>query len=616
VKLRRQGREYVGLSPFNKEKSPSFYVNDEKGFFHDFSSGKHGDLIAFLQETERLSFPEAVERLAAEAGLPLPTLDPRSAQVAAKRAGLSEWLELAARWFEAELGRPVGEAARLYLAGRGLPPDQWARFGVGYAPASRTGLKDYLIAKGAQPAELVEAGLLIAPEDGAAPYDRFRDRVIFPITDGRGRVVSFGGRALNPEARAKYLNGPETPLFHKSALLYGLYEARKLLHVGGEGADLFVVEGYLDVIACQRSGLAAVAPMGTALTEDQMDLLWRLHTEPTLCFDADGAGRRAAHRALERAIPMLKSGRSFKFAHLSGGKDPDDVLREQGPAGLKSQLAKTRPFVEELFLRERDSEPLLTPERRAGFKSRLRNAAGSIGDKDLADQYQRELFRRFDELFPRFTPRQLVGGRWTEKKSPEGLQNKLAGSLLRARSRRFNAAVAAAAVEFPAWLGPHIEEFSNLGFGDDRLKPLVDPILEILQEPRLVEDFTCSDVEDYIKRAGASGALTLARRIADEIPAPPFFDNRLPRETAQACWVSSFNVVIELAAVEIELENREFSGDEKSHFEGRRYLRSRQLALRQRISDMVDWNESAAAYLAEINAKSPFADPSSKRSQR
>jgi len=273
VKLKRQGREFVGLSPFTKEKSPSFFVNDDKGFFHDFSSGKHGDIITFLQETERLSFMEAVERLAGEAGLAMPAPDPAAVQAEKVRAGLADWLELAAAWFEGELRRPGGSDARAYLERRGLPASEWARFRIGLAPGSRTGLKDYLIAKGAKPGELIEAGLLISPEDGSVPYDRFRDRIIFPITDARGRLVSFGGRALDPQAKAKYLNGPDTPLFDKGRTLYGLFDARKILHSApaSEQGDLVVVEGYMDVIACQRAGIAAAAPMGTALTESQME---------------------------------------------------------------------------------------------------------------------------------------------------------------------------------------------------------------------------------------------------------------------------------------------------------------------------------------------------------
>ncbi|HAJ02781.1 MAG TPA: DNA primase, partial [Brevundimonas sp.] len=275
VKLKRQGREFAGLSPFTKEKSPSFFVNDEKGFFHDFSSGKHGDIISFLQETERLSFVEAVERLANEAGMALPAEDPQAAAREQRRTTLFGWTELAMKWFSANLRRSVGASTREYLKKRGLPEDQWERFGLGYAPNDRDGLKTALIQKGATPGDLVEAGLLIAPEGGGAPYDRFRDRLIFPILDDRGRVVSFGGRAMNPDDRAKYLNGPESPLFHKGATLYGMPEARKLLGTSKQ-ASLVVVEGYMDVIACQRAGIPAVAPMGTALTEEQMARLWRV----------------------------------------------------------------------------------------------------------------------------------------------------------------------------------------------------------------------------------------------------------------------------------------------------------------------------------------------------
>ena len=249
------------------------------------------------------------------------------------------------------------------------------------------------------------------PRGGGQPYDRFRDRIIFPIADARGRVVSFGGRAMNPDDRAKYMNGPESSLFHKGRTVYGLQEARRLLALGDDATALVVVEGYMDVIACQRAGVAAVAPLGTALTEEQMDLLWRMHPEPTLCFDGDKAGLRAAHRAIDRALPKLRSGHSFRFALLAGGQDPDDVLREKGALALKDQLHQTRPFVEVLFLRERDTEPLDTPERRAGLKGRLRNAASAIADRDLADQYRGELLRRFDALVGNIVPQSGPMGR-------------------------------------------------------------------------------------------------------------------------------------------------------------------------------------------------------------
>jgi len=494
VKLKRQGREYAGLSPFTKEKTPSFYVNDEKGFFHCFSSGKHGDLISFLQETERLSFVEAVERLAAEAGMAMPEPDARSVEQEKKRQGLGEWLELATAWFEGELRRPAGKVARDYLVKRGLPEAEWARFRLGFAPNGRTALKDYLIAKGAKPGELVEAGLLIAPEDGGAPYDRFRDRIIFPIADARGRIVSFGGRAMDPQARAKYLNGPETSLFHKGHLVYGLPEARKLLHAGGDDAPLVVVEGYMDVIACQRANIAAVAPMGTALGEDQMEVLWRLHPEPTLCFDADAAGDRAAGRVIERALPLLQPERTFRFTRLTGGKDPDDVLREQGPSSLKAQLAQTTSFSEELFRREREqAEPLSTPERKTALKARLRKLAATIADKDLAYAYREDLLARYEALWPLKEPVYTLGGagralarkRWGDRGRRVPLvsdvteRGRLAAKRLRESPKPLSAALALAAVRDPRVVEEKIELLSAQGFRDSRLDQIANEIVAL-----------------------------------------------------------------------------------------------------------------------------------------
>lgn len=400
VKLKRQGREFVGLSPFSKEKSPSFFVNDDKGFFHDFSSGKHGDIISFLQETERLSFVEAVSRLAGEAGMQLPAEDPQAAEREQKRQGLADWMDLSQKWFAANLRRSVGKAAREYLEKRGLPEDQWERFGLGYAPNDREGLKQALIQRGARPGDLVEAGLLIAPEGGGQPYDRFRDRLMFPILDARGRIVSFGGRAMNPDDRAKYLNGPETSLFHKGATLYGLPEARRIMGAGSRGEQgIIVVEGYMDVIACQRAGLPAVAPMGTALTEEQMAVLWRVSAEPVLCFDGDAAGQRAAGRAIERALPLLKPERSLQFVTLSDGLDPDDMLREKGAAVLREAMLQTVPFSRKLFEKERlEVGALDTPEKEAGLLVRLRKAAATIADPDLSKTYKDYLVGAFYQM--------------------------------------------------------------------------------------------------------------------------------------------------------------------------------------------------------------------------
>ena len=564
VKLRRQGREFVGLSPFNKEKTPSFYVNDDKGQFFDFSSGKSGDLISFLQEAERLTFVEAVERLAAEAGLALPAIDPRAAEQEKVRQGLSDWLELAAQWFEAELRRPAARAARAYLEQRGLPEKDWARFRLGFSPPGRTALKDYLIAKGARAAELVESGLLIQPEDGGAPYDRFRDRIIFPIGDPRGRVVSFGGRAMDPEARAKYLNGPETSIFHKGHQLYGLAEARRILAAApaDDPAPLVVVEGYMDVIACQRANIPAVAAMGTALGEEQMEMLWRQHPEPTLSFDGDRAGRQAAARTLDRALPLLKAGRSFKFAIVEGGKDADQVLREQGPAALKAQLARSTAFAEALFIRERDAEPLDTPERRTALKVRLRKLAAAIADPDLAQAYKEDLLGRFEQLWPTREPVYTVGAagralsraRWDKRRAPaQGStpEARDASVRLRRSAKPLAAALALAAVRDPGVIDEKIELVGARGFGDEKLDALAQELVRLRYEADGLEfdaalrhlqsrGFTPQDLETLeqdARRAGVSA---------------PFLE--ATGERARELWRQAFDLLMQLEALERAVE--------------------------------------------------------------
>jgi DNA primase len=551
VKLKRQGREYAGLSPFSKERTPSFFVNDDKGFFHDFSSGKHGDLIAFLQETERLSFVEAVERLAAEAGMALPQPDARAAETDKKLRGLADWMELAAAWFEAELLRPSGQAARAYLERRGLPPQEWKRFRLGYAPAGRTALKDYLVAKGGRVADLVEAGLLIAPEDGASPYDRFRDRIIFPIEGSRERIISFGGRALDPQARAKYLNGPESPLFHKGRALYGLAEARRLLHAGGQDAPLVAVEGYMDVIACQRAGVAAVAPMGTALTEDQMEALWRLNAEPTLCFDGDRAGRAAAFRAIERAFPLLKPGRSLKFASLALGKDPDDVLRDEGASALVAQLSRTRPMSAVLFEKEATSGPLDTPEQIDGLRRRLTAIAETIQDADLRRSYRSQ----FQAAVSNWV-RQLDADRRAAKRGrttfdplrPQPLRQGTRDAVAQASSvDPISASLCKYALQDPAVLEDNLEALQSHGLGDPALGDLIKEIIRLLV---LGSRLDTEGLQRHLARVGFSALLNDVDRAAAKSSAP-FWQSDVTLAAARSKWSQAFAVVSRRAALEV-----------------------------------------------------------------
>jgi DNA primase len=397
VKLRKAGREWKGLSPFNKEKTPSFTVSDEKGFYHDFSSGKHGSIFDFVMETEGISFPEAVERLAEMAGVPLPAYSPEAEARDERRKTLHDIVELAAKFFETTLASRNGARGRGYLADRGLASATQLKFRLGYAPAQQYALKEHLGAGKVPVEDMIEAGLLVAGEDIAVPYDRFRDRIMFPIADWRGRVIAFGGRALEKDVSAKYLNSPETPLFHKGATLYNIAAARKAAH---DGAPLIAVEGYVDVIAMVTAGYeATVAPLGTALTADQLALMWRMTDEPILCFDGDDAGRRAAYRAAELALPLVTPGKSLKFAALPDGQDPDDLSRSGGREAIADVLGAARPLAHVLWARESETGPFDTPERRAALEARLSAMTATITDEAVRRYYRQDFTARLRQLF-------------------------------------------------------------------------------------------------------------------------------------------------------------------------------------------------------------------------
>ncbi len=391
--------DYWACCPFHNEKSPSFHVEDRKGRYHCFGCKQSGDIFTFLVEKEGVSFPEAVERLAVEAGLAMPVVSDDDVRREEVRASLYDVMEIAAKFFEMELQSARGAKARGYLSDRQLTAAIQKEFRLGYGPDDRHALRDHLSSKNVSVEQMVEAGMVISGEDIPVAYDRFRDRVMFPIRDPRGRVIAFGGRALKADVPAKYLNSPETPLFHKGAVLYNHDKARAAAHETGE---IIAVEGYVDVIAMHRAGLFhAVAPLGTALTEDQLGLLWKMVAEPTLCFDGDSAGIKASYRALDLSLPLLKPGHSLKFAVLPEGLDPDDLLKAQGPDAVKTVVAAAEPLSDVIWRRALSENDRATPERKAQFEKDLRILVSQIGDENVRKHYMADIASRFDQLFQR-----------------------------------------------------------------------------------------------------------------------------------------------------------------------------------------------------------------------
>ncbi|MCX2697881.1 DNA primase [Ochrobactrum chromiisoli] len=394
--------DFWGRCPFHGEKTPSFHCEDRKGRYHCFGCGVTGDHFKFLTELEGASFPEAVERVADMAGVPMPARDPEMEKREAQRATLYDVMELAAQFFESQLQVAAGAKARAYLRDRGLSSATQQTFRIGYAPESRNALKEFLASKGVAKDQIEACGLVVHGEGIAVSYDRFRDRIMFPIEDLRGRIIAFGGRALSADAPAKYLNSPETELFHKGRVLYNGLRARKACQPqGGEEAKAIIaVEGYMDVIALAQAGIhQAVAPLGTALTEEQLELLWRISPEPILCFDGDGAGVRAAHRAADLGLPSLQPGKSLRFAMLPEGQDPDDLVKAEGPSAFYAVLRDAKPLVDLVWTRETASGVFDTPERRAELEARLREITNRIANEDIRRHYSQEMRDRAQAFF-------------------------------------------------------------------------------------------------------------------------------------------------------------------------------------------------------------------------
>ncbi|MFT3967469.1 MAG: DNA primase [Sphingobium sp.] len=395
IKVQKAGREYKACCPFHNEKTPSFYINDEKGFYHCFGCGAHGDAIRWMTEQRGLAFMDAVKELADGAGMPLPAPDPRAARKAEAAKTLHDVMAAAQNWFVEQLAGIEGAEARAYLEKRGIRPETIKSFGFGFAPDSRGKLKAAL--KDYEESLLIEAGMLIKPEDGKREsYDRFRGRLMIPIRDPRGRVIAFGGRILGA-GEPKYLNSPDTPLFDKGRTLYNLDKAAPIARKSGR---MIVVEGYMDAIALSQAGYAdVVAPLGTALTEQQIEKLWSMVETPVLCFDGDSAGQRAADRAMLRALPMLKPGHSLGVAVLPAGIDPDELVKTHGAGAFQNFIDKAMPLAERLWAYEKAQGATDTPERRAGLKQRIHDRVSEIANDLVKREYSRALQDRFYEEF-------------------------------------------------------------------------------------------------------------------------------------------------------------------------------------------------------------------------
>jgi DNA primase len=522
VKLRKSGREWKGLSPFNKEKTPSFFVNDQKAMWFDFSSGKNGNIFDFLMLTEGVSFPEAVERLAQQAGVPLPVMTREAQAQEERRKTLHDICELAAKFFEATLASRAGARGRGYLLDRGIHAATQLKFRLGYATAEQYALKEHLGAQKVPVETMIEAGLVVSGEDIAVPYDRFRDRVMFPISDWRGRVIAFGGRALDKDVSAKYLNSPETPLFHKGATLYNIAGARKAAH---DGARVVAVEGYIDVIAMVTAGFeATVAPLGTALTAEQLALMWRMADEPILCFDGDDAGRRAAYRAVDLALPLLKPGKSLKFAALPEGQDPDDLARSGGREAIEDVLGAARPLAHVLWERESEAGPFDTPERCAALEAKIAQITGTIADETVRRYYKQDFSARLRRMFapqsftanaipqPRRTFAERMSDRWGAgggrfvagprrgpvredvyvAASPQLLASPLHRGHRAAIPRR-EALILQAAINHPWLLHDHLEELAAAEFRHTDTQRLKGALIDV---------FAHHFADDFVKEPG------------------------------------------------------------------------------------------------------------------
>jgi len=592
VKLTKAGREFKGCCPFHNEKTPSFYVNDDKSFYHCFGCSAHGDAIRWMTEQQGLPFIDAVKELAQAAGMEMPAQDRQSVERAERAKGLHDLMADAAQFFVDQLNGIAGAEARAVLERRGIKADTARAFGMGYSPDSRGKLREELKSYG-DPA-LIESGMLIKVDD-KEPYDRFRGRLMIPIRDARGRVIAFGGRVIG-QGEPKYLNSPDTPLFDKGRTLYNLDRAAPASRKSGR---IIVVEGYMDVIALAQAGFGeAVAPLGTALTEHQLERLWRLSDVPILCFDGDSAGQKAAIRAALRALPGLAPGRSLRFVTLPEGQDPDDLVRARGPAAFEALLEKPESLVDRLWAHEHAAEPLDTPEQRAGLKRRLMTHAEAIADPDVRHEYQAEFRRRVEDLFARpqrdFTPRQFTprkpGAKWVPPLPPVTSQAK-AVSAAGKIDRLLAKAVLAGLIRHPTEIARHMEVLGSLKLADGALGRLFEAVVDLALEDRAL------DSQRLITILGSSGLgqITTDLLRADATPYSFTQDGAEPErasadlDEAIAILVARPEVDAALAQATSELE---ISASDEA-FQRQMELLREQRALELRLANLIQANNDA-----------------------
>ncbi|HYI46862.1 MAG TPA: DNA primase [Allosphingosinicella sp.] len=580
VKLQRAGREWKACCPFHKEKTPSFTVNDEKGFYHCFGCSAHGDAISWLTDQRGLPFMDAVKELADSAGMAVPAPDPGSQERAERAAGLYEVMEAAAAWFVEQLEGVEGGAVRDYVKGRGIGEATRRRFGLGLAPDARGKLKAALKNFGND--KLIECGLLIQPEDDKEPYDRFRGRLMFPIRDQRGRVIAFSGRILGA-GEPKYVNSPDTPLFDKGRILFNLDQAGPASRAERR---VIVVEGQMDVVALDQAGVAeVVAPLGTALTEAQLALLWKLSPAPLFCFDGDPAGQKAAVRAALRALPYVGPARSLAFVTLPAGQDPDDLIRAGGRAALDALVEQPETLVDKLWQHELHAEPLTTPEQKAGLRRRLSDHASAISDPDVREQYRFELLKRFNALT-------LPQRQWTARPSfqrgkgfvpPPRPTSPEARSVGRTGlSPQLGRAVLQGLVRFPALIGPHAEAIAALPLAERDAARLRDLMLESAMADAtldpdalntiLSDSGGASLIEDLGRKRGL--AFSFTRRDAE--PERACRDLALAIETLAAR--PGLDAALEAATARLKDEGDEAAFQEQQRLRAARDEADRQLA--------------------------------------